>query len=384
MAPTPQFMPISLRIGPLTTTIIAEELELDERADSSEAASARITEKYSGRAPAITAFTATCSTVNSQAARNSTGCRWPTISSGGWLVALSMASTRSRVGSTIGNLSVQLFSRNSCCRASSVSGPISPATGTSMAGMNAVQRRGQRLDHLLHHRPAGDRVVAVDVSGELGRGLAHDRLRHERARRLGQPGHPGNRRYHLVELVGMQGDGWHAVFGLERDRMRGDGGCAIAAMADADDGGVAVRLDLVPGFRIVLLIGRRQGHDPRLDVRHMRGEPRRDLLEQFDRIVEPAIDQIDRLAVEAFEARRCGFPRNLRRRTDRTQDRESLGGGGERFNRLTFRGRDDPIHAMLLRPSLMNFKASIRSSAIAAKPPCTVRTPAPILNGEGA
>src|SRR5580693_8413419 len=253
MAPTPQFIPISWRIRPLTTTIIAEELELDERADSSEAASARITGKYSGRAPAITAFTATCSTVYSQAARNSTGCRWPTISSGGWLVALSMASTRSRVGNTIGSLSVQLFSRNSCCRLSSVSGPIGPATGISVAGMNAFQRRGQRLDHLLHHRPAGDRVVAVDVSGELGCRLAHHRLRHERTRRLGEPGHPGDRRHHLVELVGVQGDGRHAVFGFERYRMRGDGRRAIAAMADADNRGIAVRLDLVPGFRIVFL-----------------------------------------------------------------------------------------------------------------------------------
>src|SRR5580692_11144677 len=374
-------MPISWRIGPLTTTIIAEELELDERAESSEAASARITGKYSGRAPAITAFTATCSTENSQAARNSTGCRWPTISSGGWLVALSMASTRSRVGSTIGSLSVQLLSRNSCCRLSSVSGPISPAIGTSMAGMNAVQRRGQRQNHLLHHRPAGDRVVAVDVSGELGRGLAHHRLRHECTRRLGQPGHPGDRRHHFVELVGVQGDGRHAVFGLERDRVGGDGGRAVAAMADADNRRIAVRLDLVPGFWIVLLIGRGQRYDPRLDVRHMRGKPRRNLFEKLDRIVEPAIDQIDRLAVEAFEARRRGFPRNLRWRADRTEDCESLGGGGERFNRLAFRGRDDPVHAMLLRPPLMNFEASIRSSAIAAKPLCAVRPPAPILNG---
>src|SRR5580658_917014 len=256
MAPTPAFMPISLRIGPFTTAIIADELDELLRAESSDAASARITGKYSGRAPAITAFTATCSTVYSQAARNSTGCRWPTISPGGWLVALSMASTRSRVGSTIGSLSVQLFSRNCCCRLSSVSGPIGPAIGTSMPGMNAVQRRGQRLDHLLHHRPAGDRVVAADVGGEFGRRLAHHRLRHERARRFGQPRHLGDRRHHLVELVGMQRDGRHAVFGLERDRVRGDGGCAIAAMADANNGGVAVRLDLVPGFRIVLLIGR--------------------------------------------------------------------------------------------------------------------------------
>ena len=50
------------------------------------------------------------------------GCMWPTISSGAWLVCASIAATRSSVGSTIGSLSVQLFSRNSCCRLSSVSG----------------------------------------------------------------------------------------------------------------------------------------------------------------------------------------------------------------------------------------------------------------------
>src|SRR5580658_3007164 len=168
MAPTPQFMPISWRIGPLTTTIIAEELELDERAEYSEAASARMTGKYSGRAPAITAFTATCSTVYSQAARNSTGCKWPTTSSGLWLVALSIAPTRSRVGSTIGSLSVQLLSRKSCCSLSSVSGPTTPAVKVSLPGMSAVQRAGQGRHHLLHDRTAGDRVIAGDIGGKLG------------------------------------------------------------------------------------------------------------------------------------------------------------------------------------------------------------------------
>src|SRR5215467_1840607 len=228
MAPTPLFMPIWCRIGPLTTTITADELELDERAESSDAASARITGKYSGRAPAITALTATCSTVNSHAARNSTGCMWPTTSSGRRLVPLSMASTRSRVGSTIGSLSVQLLSRNSFCRLSSVSGPISPASGASTAAMvvmmNAVQRRDQRADHFLHHRTAGDRIVAVDVSRELRRGLAHHRLRHEGARRLGQPGDLGDRSHHLVEFVGVQRDRRHAVFGLERDGVGRDRG----------------------------------------------------------------------------------------------------------------------------------------------------------------
>ena len=62
----PQFMPISLRIGPLTTTIAAIELVVLPRALTPLAARARITGKYSGRAPAITALTATFSTVNSQ------------------------------------------------------------------------------------------------------------------------------------------------------------------------------------------------------------------------------------------------------------------------------------------------------------------------------
>ena len=55
------------------------ELDVEPRAEISEAASAKITGKYSGRAPAITAFTATFSTVYSHSTRNSTGCIFPTI-----------------------------------------------------------------------------------------------------------------------------------------------------------------------------------------------------------------------------------------------------------------------------------------------------------------
>src|SRR5580698_6035555 len=215
-------MPISPRIGPFTTAIIADELDELLRAESSDAASARITGKYSGRAPAITAFTATCSTVNCQAARNSTGCKCPTISSAAWLVPASIASTRSRVGRVIGSLSVQLLSRKSFWRLSSVSGPIAPATGASMAAMNTVHRRGQRLNNFLHHRTSGQRIVAVDIGGKLLRRLAHHRLWHERARRFRQARHFGDRRYHLVKLVSVQRDGWYAVLGFQRDGMRGD------------------------------------------------------------------------------------------------------------------------------------------------------------------
>ena len=47
----PEFMSISWRIGPLTTTIAEAELDVEPRADTCEAASARMTGKYSGRAP---------------------------------------------------------------------------------------------------------------------------------------------------------------------------------------------------------------------------------------------------------------------------------------------------------------------------------------------
>src|SRR3954464_15189029 len=106
-------MPISLRTGPLTIDIDDAEDDVEERADSSVEAIARITGRYSGRAPAITALTATCSTVSVHCPRLAVACMRPTTLSGLWLVPASMAATRSSVGSTIGRLSVQWFSKNS-------------------------------------------------------------------------------------------------------------------------------------------------------------------------------------------------------------------------------------------------------------------------------
>jgi hypothetical protein len=65
----PELMPISSRIGPLTTVVMASEVVLDERAVMPLAAWARMTGRYSGLAPAITALTATFSTVSSQNSR---------------------------------------------------------------------------------------------------------------------------------------------------------------------------------------------------------------------------------------------------------------------------------------------------------------------------
>src|SRR5436189_5675559 len=69
IAPVPEFIWISRLIGPLTTAIAAMEDVVLPRALAPVAASARITGRYSGRAPAITAFTATFSTVYFQYSR---------------------------------------------------------------------------------------------------------------------------------------------------------------------------------------------------------------------------------------------------------------------------------------------------------------------------
>ena len=145
------------------------------------AACARITGRYSGLAPAITALTATFSTVSSQNSRNAVGRSRPTTLSGGWLVPLSIAATRSSVGRMTGRKSVQLFSRNSRWRLSSVSGASSrgversndrPLRSSSSSGLR------QPLDHLLHERPARDRIAALDVAAQLLGRVVDDRLRH--------------------------------------------------------------------------------------------------------------------------------------------------------------------------------------------------------------
>ncbi len=140
----PAFIPISCRIGPFTTTMAEAELEVLPRAETCDAASARMTGKYSGSAPAMTAFTATCSTVYSQATRNLTGCIWPTMSVAARLVCASMAATRFSVGSTIGSLSVQSFSRNRRWRFSSVSGAMRRGVVVSNNDMSHVTRRQGR------------------------------------------------------------------------------------------------------------------------------------------------------------------------------------------------------------------------------------------------
>src|ERR1700691_1964804 len=94
-------------MGPLTTTILAnEDVELNREVTPVDAI-ARITGKNSGWAPAMTALTATCFTVKDQSGKApGAALNLPTISSGRWLVPLSIASTFSWVGRMMGMKSV--------------------------------------------------------------------------------------------------------------------------------------------------------------------------------------------------------------------------------------------------------------------------------------
>jgi len=68
-APRPLFIAISPRIGPLTIAIAAIDDVLLLRAVMPVEARARMTGRYAGSAPAMTALTATFSTVNSHSSR---------------------------------------------------------------------------------------------------------------------------------------------------------------------------------------------------------------------------------------------------------------------------------------------------------------------------
>ena len=210
----PEFMPISLRIGPLTTEIVAHEVVLLERAVMPLADIARITGKYSGRAPAITAFTATFSTSNAHASRNAVGRMRPMILSRGCFVPLSILSTRSSVGRMIGMKSVHRCSMKSSRRLSSVSGGKQPRRLTlerRAFQILVVERLREALEHDLHERPLRDRIRALDVGAQLRRRAADDGLRHERVARRRHASRERRGFREAREHVGADRDRRHAL-----------------------------------------------------------------------------------------------------------------------------------------------------------------------------
>ena len=242
----PEFMPISLRIGPLTIARVAKDVVELERPVIPLASAARMTGRYSGRAPAMTALTATFSTVNSQNSRNAVGRRRPTTSSRARLVPASMASTRSSVGSTIGRKSVQRSATKSCWRFSSVSGSSSGWGGAieGQAGeVLVVERLGEPFDDELHERPAVDGILAVDVGAQLAVGAPDDRLGDEDLARRRHAVGARHRPREAGEDVRVHGDRRDPVVALQRRREPDDRRATGASKTHRQDGGVPVGLD---------------------------------------------------------------------------------------------------------------------------------------------
>ena len=113
MQPLPPWMPISAAYGPLTiiigaTPCIVPWTPLTLNSSRSMSSTAPITTgRYSGRQPAISAWTATSRTV----AVSMAGGMGPITSSGSRLVAPRIRAIRSSVGVTTGKPSDQIFSR---------------------------------------------------------------------------------------------------------------------------------------------------------------------------------------------------------------------------------------------------------------------------------
>ena len=148
----------------MTTAIDAAELVVLARADAQVAARARITGKYSGLAPAITALTATFSTVYCQASRVEVGRMWPTTVSGLRLVPSSIASTRFSVGRMIGSMSVQRFSTKSWCRFSSLSGSTKRGVERSKACVRVSSVEGARVSAAMTSPMKGRPVMSSGPS----------------------------------------------------------------------------------------------------------------------------------------------------------------------------------------------------------------------------
>jgi hypothetical protein len=105
----PEFMPMARRTGPFTTItgpegiVVASSPCMLNSSVQTASTAARTTGRNSGRQPAMTAFTATFSTVQGARSGGTTATTW----SGARVVPSSMATTRSSVGGTSGRPSLQ-------------------------------------------------------------------------------------------------------------------------------------------------------------------------------------------------------------------------------------------------------------------------------------
>ena len=242
----PEFMPISLRIGPLTSAMVANDVVELERPVMPLASAARMTGRYSGLAPAMTALTATFSTVNSQNSRNAVGRRRPTTSSRARLVPASIASTRSSVGSTIGRKSRPALLDEQALEVLLGVG-VEQRRGRAVEGhageVLVVERLRQPLDDELHERPAVDGVLAVDVGAQLAASSARRPAGDEDLAGRRHPVGARHRAREAGEHVRVHGHRRDPVVALQRRREPDDRRATGASETHRQDGGVSVGLD---------------------------------------------------------------------------------------------------------------------------------------------
>ena len=310
----PEFMPISLRIGPLTTEIVAKELVLLDRALTPLAASARITGKYSGRAPG-----------HDRVHRHLLHGELPELAKGrraqpshdlvGWMARAFEHRLDARLG--------RERDRQEIGPAVLLEQPVQALFGVwleqprrrALEGLplqvRFVERTREAVDHLLHEGPLRHGIGAVDVGAQVGGRSIDHRLRHVR---LPQARHAHGERGGADESgedVGVHPDGGDAGF-FERRGEPDDRRATRASKADAEDGRVAVSDD--PRAHL-LIVGPGLARLNRADVHagQVLAEPLPQLLGEHVRVVEQAIDQVDRLSLDRLRPRRQTLADYLRR-----------------------------------------------------------------------
>ena len=249
----PEFIAISLRIGPLTTVIVANELVLLDLAEMPLDASARMTGKYSGRAPAITALTATFSTVNSQ----------PLAECGRAELADDLV--RRMTGPFEHRLDARLRRQHDRQRVRPVvvlEEPMEVVLGVGFdqprsrtlerqpLQIGLVKRRREALEHPLHERPLGDGILAFDVGAQVRGRTVHDRLRHIR---LTETRHAHGQRRCVAEPfedVRVHGDRGDAVL-LQPHGKPDDRRATGASKTDGENRAVTVGRDRLPHLLVV-------------------------------------------------------------------------------------------------------------------------------------
>lgn len=114
------------------------------------------------------------------------------------------------------------------------------------------QRAGKRFDHFHHDRPAGYRIVTIDVCPELGRRLAHDGLRHKNESLVRKAVRKSRLLDGCLEGIGLYRSGGDSVLDFQHQTIAGDRRRAGTSMADGDDRGVAFLFQF-PDQRIIVL-----------------------------------------------------------------------------------------------------------------------------------